>query len=147
MSGAAGGLSGGLWAAYGAELTPGAAWVLDAVRFDERLALAAAVLTGEGRIDDQTLQGKLVCEVAAARRRGRRSRARRRGRPRARRAGPAQLGLASIRLAGTPGELQRAGRALAALIGAGVELDGGRTRRPSGSCAARCCGPTRAPTS
>ncbi len=122
MTGAAGGLSGGLWAACAAELTPGAAWVLDAVRFDERAALAAAVVTGEGRIDDQTLEGKLVFEVA---RRGAAA-----GVPVHAVAGScelgergrAQLGLASILLAGTPGELQRAGRELAARIGAGVEL-------------------------
>ena len=122
MSGAAGGLSGGLWAACGAELTPGAAWVLGAVRFDERLARAAAVLTGEGRIDDQTLHGKLVCEVA-----GRGAAA---GVPVHAVAGAcelgerglAQLGLASIRIAGTPGELQWAGRELAARLAAGVEL-------------------------
>jgi len=71
MTGGAGGLSGGLWAAYGARLVPGAAFVLDAVGFDERLARAAAVLTGEGRIDLQTTQGKVVGEVATrARQRG-----------------------------------------------------------------------------
>jgi glycerate kinase len=32
--------------------------------FDERMRAAAFVVTGEGRIDDQTLQGKLVGEVA-----------------------------------------------------------------------------------
>jgi len=61
-TGAAGGLSGGLWAAYGAALAPGAAWVLDALGFDARLALADAVVTGEGRLDHQTLEGKLTVE-------------------------------------------------------------------------------------
>jgi glycerate 2-kinase len=64
MTGAAGGLSGGLWAALGAELVPGAAFVLDALRFDERLKRAGAVITGEGKLDEQTLQGKAVGEVA-----------------------------------------------------------------------------------
>ena len=36
MTGAAGGLSGGLWAAFGAELVAGASFVLDAVGFDAR---------------------------------------------------------------------------------------------------------------
>ena len=63
MTGAAGGLSGGLWAALGAELVPGAAFVLDALRFDERLKRAGAVITGEGKLDEQTLQGKLVGEI------------------------------------------------------------------------------------
>jgi glycerate kinase len=65
MTGAAGGLSGGLWAAYGARLRPGAAWVLDAVGFDDRLARASAVVSGEGRLDRQTFEGKLVGEIAA----------------------------------------------------------------------------------
>jgi glycerate kinase len=63
MTGAAGGLSGGLWAALGAVLEPGAAWVLDALDFDTRMRAARAVITGEGRLDQQTLQGKLVGEI------------------------------------------------------------------------------------
>jgi glycerate kinase len=64
MTGAAGGLSGGLWAAFGAELVPGAAFVLDALDFDPRMRAARAVVTGEGRIDQQSLAGKLVSEIA-----------------------------------------------------------------------------------
>src|SRR4051795_11135894 len=63
MTGAAGGLSGGLWAAYGASLEPGAPWILDALDFDVRMRAARAVVTGEGKLDEQTLQGKLVGEV------------------------------------------------------------------------------------
>jgi glycerate 2-kinase len=70
LTGAAGGLSGGLWAYRGADLLPGAAYVLDAVRFDERMREAAFVVTGEGRLDDQTLQGKIVGEVATRCRQG-----------------------------------------------------------------------------
>jgi glycerate kinase len=69
MTGAAGGLSGGLWAEFGAELVPGAAFVLDAVGFDSRLRAAGCVVTGEGRFDEQSLVGKLVSEVAARARR------------------------------------------------------------------------------
>ena len=65
MTGAAGGLAGGLWAFRGAELVPGAAYVLDLVGFEERAAGAAFVVTGEGRLDEQTLEGKLVAEVAS----------------------------------------------------------------------------------
>ncbi len=65
MTGAAGGLSGGLWATHGAELASGAAWVLDTVAFARRVAGADLVITGEGRVDEQTPQGKLVAEVAA----------------------------------------------------------------------------------
>jgi len=64
MTGAAGGLSGGLYAYMGAKLALGAAYVLDTVGFDERMREARFVVTGEGRIDGQTLTGKAVGEVA-----------------------------------------------------------------------------------
>ena len=63
MTGCAGGLSGGLWAACDAVLEPGAPFVLDALDFDVRMRAARAVVTGEGRLDQQTLQGKLVGEI------------------------------------------------------------------------------------
>ena len=64
MTGAAGGLSGGLWAKHDARLRHGASFVLDAIGFDERMRAAAFVVTGEGRLDEQTLEGKIVGEVA-----------------------------------------------------------------------------------
>jgi glycerate kinase len=64
MTGAAGGLAGGLWAHLGAHLAPGAPYVLDAIGFDDRMREARFVVTGEGRIDEQTLAGKAVGEVA-----------------------------------------------------------------------------------
>ena len=64
MTGAAGGLSGGLWGRHGARLHLGASFVLDAIGFDERMRAAAFVVTGEGRLDAQTLEGKVVGEVA-----------------------------------------------------------------------------------
>lgn len=70
MTGAAGGLSGGLWAELGAELVPGAPFVLDQLGFDRRMLAARAVVTGEGRLDEQSLAGKAVSEVAT---RGRQS--------------------------------------------------------------------------
>ena len=63
MTGAAGGLSGGLWARFDAALEPGAPYVLDAVRFDERLRGCAGVIAGEGRIDEQSVMGKIVGEI------------------------------------------------------------------------------------
>jgi len=63
MTGGAGGLSGGLWAQYGAALEAGAPFVLDALDFDERMRASRAVVTGEGKLDEQTLQGKLVGEI------------------------------------------------------------------------------------
>ncbi len=64
MTGCAGGLSGALWSEHGARLQHGPTFVLGALGFDERMRAAAFVVTGEGRIDEQTLQGKLVGEVA-----------------------------------------------------------------------------------
>jgi glycerate kinase len=63
MTGCAGGLSGGLWACS-AELVPGAEFVLDALEFDDRLARADAVASGEGRFDSQSLEGKIVGAIA-----------------------------------------------------------------------------------
>ena len=54
---------GGLWAVHRATLEPGAPWVLDALDFDRRMRAARAVITGEGKLDEQTLQGKLVGEI------------------------------------------------------------------------------------
>ena len=64
MAGAAGGLAGGLWAFAGAHLRPGAALVLDVTGFEARARDAFVVVTGEGRLDEQTLGGKAVFEVA-----------------------------------------------------------------------------------
>jgi glycerate kinase len=64
MTGAAGGLSGGLYAYRGARLVPGAAYVLDILGFDQRMRAARYVVTGEGRLDEQTMVGKAVGEVA-----------------------------------------------------------------------------------
>lgn len=70
-AGAAGGLGAGLLAFLDARLVSGAALVLDAVGFDRQLDGAVLVITGEGRIDGQSMYGKLTQAVtAAARRRG-----------------------------------------------------------------------------
>lgn len=63
-AGAAGGMGAGLMAFLGAELRPGIECVLDLVRFEERARDASLVITGEGRLDAQTLQGKVVAGVA-----------------------------------------------------------------------------------
>ena len=64
MSGAAGGLAGGLWAAFDAKLVPGASFILDTLGFDARAHASRAVVTGEGRLDRQSLAGKAMGEVA-----------------------------------------------------------------------------------
>ena len=63
MTGSAGGISGGLWAVHGAALEPGAPWLLDALDFDARMRASRCVVTGEGKLDEQTLHGKLVGEI------------------------------------------------------------------------------------
>ena len=63
-AGAAGGLAGGLLAFLGATLRQGIDVVLDATGFDDLVAGADLVLTGEGRIDSQSLSGKVVVGVA-----------------------------------------------------------------------------------
>ncbi|MFJ6535762.1 glycerate kinase [Paenarthrobacter sp. NPDC091711] len=62
-TGAAGGLSGGLWASFDAELVSGAEAVLDAVDFDSRLSSTEAVVVGEGRLDSQTGEGKIISAI------------------------------------------------------------------------------------
>lgn len=64
LTGCAGGISGGLWAHFDANLVEGADLVLDAIGFDHELAGCDAVVTGEGRLDRQTGRGKAVAVVA-----------------------------------------------------------------------------------
>ena len=64
MSGCAGGLSGGLYGALGARLRPGALFVLRRADFSRRLRAADAVISGEGKLDEQSLDGKAVGTVA-----------------------------------------------------------------------------------
>jgi glycerate kinase len=69
-TGAAGGLGAAL-AALGARRVGGGELVREVAGLDEALAAADLVVTGEGRLDDQSLRGKLVSVVATrARERG-----------------------------------------------------------------------------
>jgi glycerate kinase len=63
-SGAAGGLGAGVAAFLNATLQPGIDIVLDTVHFDELLQGADLVFTGEGKMDTQSLRGKVVIGVA-----------------------------------------------------------------------------------
>jgi glycerate 2-kinase len=63
MTAAGGGLAGALWAFHGAVLEPGGPWVLDALGFDARMRAARAVVTGEGTLEDRSLEGGLVGEI------------------------------------------------------------------------------------
>jgi glycerate 2-kinase len=116
MTGAAGGLSGGLWAEFGAELAPGAQFVLDAVEFDRRMRAARAVVTGEGKLDQQSLAGKVVSEVS--------TRARQAGVPCHAIVGTRDLDSFGVRVldlqavfeASTPSEISAAARRLAEVL-------------------------------
>lgn len=62
-AGAAGGTGAGLIAFLNATLVPGAPLIVEAAGFDQALAGAGLVITGEGRVDEQTAYGKAPGEV------------------------------------------------------------------------------------
>ena len=62
-AGAAGGVGGAMLAFLGAELKPGVDIVLDSQGFDEALVGADLVITGEGRLDRQTIMGKTASGI------------------------------------------------------------------------------------
>ncbi|MDE1915797.1 MAG: glycerate kinase [Sphingomonadales bacterium] len=68
-AGAAGGLGGALMALCGARLRSGIVVVTEVVGLDAAIAAADLVITGEGRIDGQTLHGKTPIGVARIARR------------------------------------------------------------------------------
>lgn len=123
-TGAAGGLAGGLWAEHGAVLEPGARWILDALGFDARMRASRCVVTGEGRLDGQSLLGKAVGEIG--------TRTRQAGVPLHAIVGQDRMDAFSkrmidmqpVREAGTIAELQRAGEDL------GTELQAPEARDP-----------------
>lgn len=63
-AGAAGGLGFGMAAFFGAVLKPGIEAVLDTVNFDALLRDADLVLTGEGKMDSQSVRGKVAAGVS-----------------------------------------------------------------------------------
>ncbi len=63
-AGAAGGLGFGLLAFAGAQLRPGFELVAQAVGLEEKMRRADIVITGEGKLDAQTLEGKTPAGVA-----------------------------------------------------------------------------------
>lgn len=62
-SGAGGGIAGGAHVWLGAELRPGIDVIFDFINFEEAVSWADVIITGEGKVDDQTLQGKVVAGV------------------------------------------------------------------------------------
>src|SRR5207248_7542728 len=63
-SGAAGGLGSGLVVAAGARIEPGFPIVAEATDLEDNIAAADIVITGEGRLDEQTPYGKTAAGVA-----------------------------------------------------------------------------------
>ena len=63
-AGAAGGMGAGMVAFFGATLKAGIDTVLDTVNFEHIAADADMIITGEGRIDSQSLRGKVVIGIA-----------------------------------------------------------------------------------
>jgi len=64
-SGAGGGIAGGVACFLRADIGSGADWVLEATGADQLLQAADVLITGEGRIDAQTWQGKLLGRLLA----------------------------------------------------------------------------------
>lgn len=91
-SGAGGGLGYGLVAGLGGTVRSGVDLVLELVGFAEELVLADLVVTGEGRLDRQSLHGKAVTGVLRAVQRERESRAARGG------SGPVVVGVCGANL-------------------------------------------------
>lgn len=63
-AGAAGGMGAGCMAFLGAEMRSGIEAVLDLVDFDAQIDSADLVITGEGRIDSQSVHGKVISGIA-----------------------------------------------------------------------------------
>ncbi|MBR5296250.1 MAG: glycerate kinase, partial [Parabacteroides sp.] len=58
-AGAAGGLGGGFLAFLHAELKSGIQLILDTLHFEEQIKGADLIITGEGKVDQQTIMGKV----------------------------------------------------------------------------------------
>lgn len=64
-TGAAGGIAAGLMSFFDVELKKGIDLVIESSAIKKTIGSATIVITGEGKIDQQTLEGKVVSEVAA----------------------------------------------------------------------------------
>lgn len=62
-AGAAGGAGYGVLAFFGGELQPGAPYFLDLIDFNIKASGADLVITGEGKVDVQSVEGKLLREL------------------------------------------------------------------------------------
>lgn len=62
-SGAGGGIGGGAIVFLNAKICSAADWILDSIDIDSKLKIANVLITGEGKIDSQTWQGKLISRL------------------------------------------------------------------------------------
>jgi glycerate kinase len=62
-AGAAGGLGAGALYFLGATIEPGAEWLLNKIHFNRAIRKADFIITGEGKIDQQTWSGKLISNI------------------------------------------------------------------------------------
>ncbi|MDP9175872.1 MAG: glycerate kinase [Planctomycetota bacterium] len=115
-AGAAGGLGFGMAAFFGATLQSGIEIVIEATHLRNRLKGAALCLTGEGRLDEQSLRGKAIAGVASA--------CREAGVPCIAICGSSELDLEQIRAAGLAGvfSLRDKSMTLAAAMNGANEL-------------------------
>lgn len=65
-AGAAGGIAGGAMAGLGGKIVSGIETIMKLVNFEAALENCDLVITGEGKIDQQTLHGKLIQGIASA---------------------------------------------------------------------------------
>lgn len=64
-TGAAGGMGGGMYALLNGKLRQGIAIVLDLVQFETLIKDADCIITGEGKIDEQSVHGKVIDGIAS----------------------------------------------------------------------------------
>jgi glycerate kinase len=63
-AGAAGGIAGGAVAFLGAEINSGIGTLMEIAGLEDKIKAADLVITGEGKIDSQTLNGKVIAGIA-----------------------------------------------------------------------------------
>jgi glycerate 2-kinase len=61
--GAAGGIAASFYCLFGAEIVDGAPFILEKLKFRELVSISDVIITGEGRIDQTTFNGKVPCVI------------------------------------------------------------------------------------
>lgn len=128
-TGAAGGLSGGLWAQFDATLVSGIDTVLALHEVGRHLETADLVITGEGRIDDQSVQGKVLDGLGRAARAHQVPVVAVVGRDASSPEVRQMLGLIDVVEAGTPGQLRAAAQRITTSWLADASADQHRTNQ------------------